>query len=240
MSTDHPTQNRRLWVTIVILALVGSGAGGYAIYLRTAERDAAVAVASTAAGEGARLADRVLSACSAPGDPEGVVSAGLCGDAATAKDNIDESVKDSPATATTTTTIVRRETIPAGTLLASINAALNEALTATCGADGCRDGKNGRAGADGAASTIPGPASTVPGPAGPKGEPGKDGRDGADGANGSDGAAGAEGRGVASLVCSSGLGMITFTLTLTDGTTQEFSCGSTPVEPDPDPTAPAE
>jgi hypothetical protein len=252
MSTEQPTPNRRLWIAVVVLALVASVAGGYAIQLRTAQRDDAQQEAATnakgkvqVAGEGQMLANEVLAACRAGGDESAALSkAGLCGKASTAKENIDERVKDTPSSSSTTTTIVRRETVPMATLTTIVRAAIDEALVASCGADGCRDGRDSTV--PGPVSTVPGPASTVPGPRGPQGEKGdtpsddtilalirrllaenppKDGQDGRDG------------RGITSLACSATLGPITFTVTYTDGTTQEFSCGDAPVDPDPDPVA---
>lgn len=70
------------------------------------------------------------------------------------------------------------------------------------------------------------------GPAGPTGSAGKDGKDGGPGADGAPGSNGADGRGVTSLACSGAVAPITFTVTFSDGSSQDFSCGSA-VEPEP-------
>lgn len=109
-----------------------------------------------------------------------------------------------------------------------------------------RDGADGLPGSDG--KSLPGlpgapgqsvvgpPGDTGPtgptGPAGPSGSAGKDGKDGSPGADGSPGSNGQDGRGITSLACSGATAPITFTVTFSDGSSQEFSCGSF-VEPDP-------
>lgn len=107
------------------------------------------------------------------------------------------------------------------------------------GADGRpgAPGANGRAGPTGpVAPSIPGkPGASITGPAGQDGADGKPGADGKDGQNGTNGA---DGRGITSLSCSGIFAPITFTVTYTDGTTAEFTCG-TAAEPEPDP-APSE
>lgn len=109
-------------------------------------------------------------------------------------------------------------------------------------------GPAGPPGADGAAGqslpglpgapgrTVVGPPGTT-GPAGAEGEAGAtgtSGKDGKDGAVGDPGANGQDGRGISSLACAGAVAPITFTVTYTDGSTQEFSCGSPP-EPEPTP-----
>lgn len=94
------------------------------------------------------------------------------------------------------------------------------------------DGKDGAAGATGATGATGSKGDT--GPKGEKGDTGVAGRDGTNGTNGLDG------RGIASLVCTTSLAPITFTLTLTDGTVQEFTCGTAGVDPAPEPTTPSE
>lgn len=234
MKRRHTPSQRALWLA-VILAIVISTVGLLTSYMGERDKkETAQVQAADAATEGQKLADEVLGACRAGGDDAVALSAaGLCGKAATTKDNIDETVKDAPGT-TTTTTIVRREVLPPGTLFAAIRSA----LTSTCGADGCRDGRSGKNGDDGGDSTVPGPsgATGATGATGAKGEKGDAGPAGKDGADGSDGADGTDGRGIASLVCTTSLAPITFTLTLTDGTTQEFTCGSGAVDSAPDPT----
>lgn len=100
------------------------------------------------------------------------------------------------------------------------------AVESSCGGPSCL----GPVGPPGAPSEVPGPAgddgadgrngadSTVPGPAGPPG---------------ANGAPGANGRGIASLTCTSDV-PFEFVVTFDDGTTQTVTCGPA-VEPPPDP-----
>jgi hypothetical protein len=257
MTSRKPSQ-RALWVVVIVLIVMTtvSLVRGYTTERgekedAQADKSTAQAQAATAADEGQMLAEEVLQICRSGGrEAKALSTAGLCGKASTAKENLDDTIKNVPdAPAGTTTTIVRRETIPVGTIMAVVTSALNDALVASCGPDGCRDGKD---------STVPGPASTIPGAKGDRGDKGDTGEKGdtpsdetllalirrviADNPpqDGTDGTDGTDGRGIESLVCSSNLGPITFTLTLTDGTVQEFSCGTTPVEPDPGAGDPAE
>lgn len=84
--------------------------------------------------------------------------------------------------------------------------------------------------------SVVGPPGDVgpSGATGPSGSAGKDGKDGTPGADGSTGSPGADGRGITSLACSGPAAPITFTVTYSDGSTQDFSCGSV-VEPEPTP-----
>jgi hypothetical protein len=87
-------------------------------------------------------------------------------------------------------------------------------------------GESGPAGAEGPAGPQGEPgAQGDPGPQGPAGEPGPQGEPGPAGAAGERGPQGAAGVGIASIVCDTVGQEITFTVTLTDGTTQIFSCG---------------
>lgn len=106
------------------------------------------------------------------------------------------------------------------------------------GSDGA-NGVNGRDGNDGPpGASLPGKDGvSIRGADGANGSDGADGQNGVDGAPGSpgkdgtNGSPGADGRGIASLSCSGLFAPITFTVTYTDGTTAEFSCGA--VEPAP-------
>jgi hypothetical protein len=81
--------------------------------------------------------------------------------------------KTTVSTGPTNTTIVRREVLPLSVIRAAVLEVVNMALRATCGDDGCRDGKAGDIGQTG----QPG-ADGIPGPPGPEGPAGKDGADG--------------------------------------------------------------
>lgn len=181
-----------LWLAVGFTIIISSAAflNGYLnekTEKESAQADKATAQvqAADAAGEGQLLADEVLQVCRAGGkEAKALSAAGLCGKASTTKENIDETVKDAPASSSSTT-IVRRETVPIATLTAIVSSAVDDALLASCGADGCRDGQD---------STIPGPqgpASTVPGP---QGEPGVPGQQGATGPKGDTGPTGADGQ----------------------------------------------
>jgi hypothetical protein len=242
-------------IAVLTVLIVALGVNAYLIQTGRLDKQedktaAAVVGGKHVADAGQSLADEVLAACAAGGKQTKALSeAGLCGKASTTKKDISDTVKDVPAVpAGSTTTIVRRETVPTGTIVAIVNSALRDAVVASCGTDGCRDGKNGAdSQVPGPASTVPGPASTVPGPegdTGPKGEKGDTPSDETVIAlirrvlaenpptNGVDG------RGITSLACSATLGPITFTVTYTDGTTQQFSCGDAPIDPDPEPVEP--
>lgn len=105
-------------------------------------------------------------------------------------------------------------------------------------------GRTGRQGVSGAAGTpgspgARGPAGPAgeagptgepgaqgdPGPQGPAGEPGPQGEPGPAGPAGEAGPQGQAGVGIASIVCDTTGQVITFRVTFTDGTVQEFSCG---------------
>lgn len=252
MSSAEMRIGRRRPVLLIFLIVLIVALGVNAYIIRTGQLDdqkqdttAAVQGQKVAADEGQSLADEVLSACAAGGDDASALSAaGLCGKATTTKENIDQSVRDTPSapSSTTNTTIVRREVLPVSTIIDVIREVINDVLVSSCGADGCRDGKD---------STVPGPQSTVPGPSGAQGGKGDTPSDEtllalirrvfaanppADGVNGTNGT---NGRGIAALACSGGLTPMTFTVTYDDGTQQEFTCGEIPI-PTPTPDEPSE
>lgn len=248
----EPGKKRRGWVVAALIVLiVALGANAYVIRTgqlvdQKADTTSAVKSADQAASEGKAFPDDVLAVCGAGGRAaKALIDADLCGKASATKKNIDEIVKDTPAapsSTNTTTTIVRRETIPMSTLTAVVRSSVDSALLESCGADGCRDGVDG---------VSPPPILPSPGKDGQAGGAGPKGDTGAKGDKGdppsdetllelirrvlseNPPADGADGRGITSLVCSSSLGPITFTLTLTDGTTQDFSCGTDPLGPEP-------
>lgn len=243
MRPERRPEGRGRGVVIAVLTVVLVALAVNAYMIRTNQLDgqkdkttAAVVGGQQVADEGQSLADEVLAACAAGGKRARTMSAaGLCGKASSAKKNIDQTVKGTPSVPTSSTTIVRRETVPIAILTGIVAGAVDDALLESCGTDGCRDGRDSKV--PGPTSTVPGPASTVPGPTGltgPKGDTPSDEtllalirrvfaenppKDGADGDDGTDG------RGIASVVCSGGIAPITFTLTYTDGSTDDFSCG---------------
>lgn len=134
-------------------------------------------------------------------------------------------VADLPETRTSTT-VIRRENVPFSLVQNAVDSRLEGALLATCG--GSCEGDDGE--------SVEGPGGPV-GPVGPIGPQGPQGPQGGQGDKGEKGDVGEMGVGIASIACTGGLTPLTFDVTLTDGSTLTFTCGTLePIEPEPEPT----
>lgn len=200
------------------------------------ENAAAAESNAGAAQAGDELAKEVLAACAAQ-DAQGeqLRAAGLCAQATDTKQSIEEQVTeptDTPqdgrdgrdaTTAQVDSAVTRALPVPLGEALtrllprevASYCAARNDCTPAPVpGRDG-RDGVDGETPSDERLIALIAPLIPAPVPGPP----------GADGTNGV---------GVVRFDCSSTVPVeFTFTVTLDNGTSQTFTCGGVPVEPEP-------
>jgi hypothetical protein len=231
------------WASVVVLIIIATVASLNGYTGERSDKESAQATAVDEQGqkkavvsEAEILAQQATAACAgATGKTlETLKAAGLCRQADKTKDTIEKATNDDLQTPAVT-----------GPSQSQVNAAVQSFL-------GRLDltGEPGAAGNPGARG--PSPTSTqiaaavaaycstrdscrgaagAAGTAGADGSNGKDGKDGATGdrgPSGSDGAPGTngvDGRGIASLVCSTTVAPITFNVTYTDGTSQEFTCG---------------
>lgn len=191
--------NRKLWILVIVMSIIAISAGSYALALRTSQRNDAFDQAATAkTGEkkakattqavgatGKDLADQVLAACAGTGrEAKALRAAELCGQATETKTTITK--------ATPGATGATGPRGPGPTLLQVIDAVrllIDDALAANCG--GTCEGKPGANGKD----------STVPGPKGDSAQDGKEGPQGPvgpAGEKGDKGDTGNAGRGIVS------------------------------------------
>lgn len=214
------------WQTIVLITLVVVvGVGGMWSGTVVGQRNHATGEASKNAEVAQGLAARVQASCRLDTDEgKSLRKAGLCAAA-------------SSASAQVTAAKAGAQGLPGPAGQSGASGQPGRDGTGKAGAAGSA-GASGNPGRDATgepgASGAPGADSTVPGPAGPSGPAGDDGRDGKDG---TDGKPGADGRGVASISCTDGDLVVTFT----DGASQTID-GATvcaaplTTEPTTDPT----
>jgi hypothetical protein len=239
------------WASVVVLIIIATVASLNGYTGERSDKESAQATAVDEQGqkkavvsEAEILAQQATAACAGASGKtlDTLKAAGLCRQADKTKDTIEKATNDDLKTPVVT-----------GPSQAQVNAAVQSFLG--------RLDLTGEPGVDGAAGARgPAPTSTqiaaavtaycstrdqcrgVAGVSGTNGTDGKDGKDGAagdrgpagtDGLPGANGTNGADGRGIASLVCSTTSAPITFNVTYTDGTSQEFSCGEVASTPDP-------
>jgi hypothetical protein len=209
------------WQTVVLIALVVVvGVGGMWSGTVVGQRNHATGEASKNAEVAQGLAARVQAACRLDTDEgRSLRKAGLCAAASSASAQVTAAGK------------AGGQPGPAGPAGASGQPGRDATGKAGAAGSAGRDatgapGSPGRdATGEAGASGAPGADSTVAGPAGPSGPAGADGRDG------KDGAAGQDGRGIASLACTDGQLVVTWT----DGTTSTVT-GATVCQPTAEPT----
>lgn len=210
------------WQTIVLIALVVVvGVGGMWSGTVVGQRNHATGEASRNAEVAQGLAARVQAACRLDTDEgRSLRKAGLCAAASSASAQVTAAAKAAgqpgpagPAGASGASGQPGRDATGKAGAAGSAGASGRPGHDAT--------GQPGASGAPGADSTIPGPAGQT-GPAGPTGLAGADGKDG---------------RGIASITCTDGQLVVTWT----DGTTSTVAgatvCATPPtIEPTTDPT----
>lgn len=202
MSTDIVRSNRRLWVAVLVLAIIASVAGTLAVLNATSQRDdaqtgekEAKATTRVVGGKARDLANEVLSACAGDSkDARALRAAGLCGKASDTKTEVAQALPGAAGAPG-----------PAG-------AAGSAGVAGQTGPPGTA----GTSGTDGTTGTTGGAGPT--GASGPPGPAGTDGKDGSDGQTGPQGPQGDPGRSIDNAVCGDDG---RWTITYSDGTTSD-------------------